>query len=310
VGATSGKVEVVSTTMRWRRRGTAGPVRVAALTVVRDERAMLPRWVRYYGDQLGAENLLVVDDCTTDGSTADLPCRVIQSGGFPEGRFEKARMALVSRLGAELLRDHDAVIFTDADEFLLADPDRYEGLRDFVARRPEVRVGAGLGFNVVHHLDHEAALVEGLPVLGQRRFGKLVGQLSKPSLKRVRAPWVKASHGIQAAYTPLPDLLMVHLKFADFDLTRRTTDLRNSVRVQSGLTGNSAWAMTGDSMADEFRSFLNGGPEVPELDPDLVDPTQLVSERDGVWRASGPRQMNVMRHGPLLRVPTRYHGMV
>ena len=296
--------------MRWLRRGTTRPDRVAALTVVRDERAMLPRWVRYYGNQLGLENLLVVDDRTTDGSTDDLPCRVIPSGGFPEGRFEKARMALVTRLGTDLLRDHDAVIFTDADEFLLADPDRYESLQDFVTRRPEVRVSAGLGFNVVHHLDLEAALVEGLPVLGQRRFGKFVGQLSKPSLKRVPAPWAMASHGIRAPYTPVRDLLMVHLKFADFDLTLRTTDLRHSVRVESGLTEQSAWAMTGESMADEFRTFLNGGSDVPELDPDLVDPAQLVTERNGVWRATGPRQMNVMRHGPLLRVPAKYFGMV
>jgi hypothetical protein len=271
---------------------------------------MLPRWVRYYGDQLGLENLLVVDDCSTDGSTDDLPCRVIPSGGFPEGRFEKARVALASRLGSELLRDHDAVIFTDADEFLLADPDRYEGLRDFVARRPDVRVGAGLGFNVVHHLAHEAPLVDGLPVLGQRHYGKLVGQISKPSLKRVHAPWAKASHGIRTAYTPVRDLLMVHLKFADLDLTRRTADLRHAVRVESGLTDRSAWAITGESMAEAFRGFLDGGPDVPELDPDLVDPGQLVVERDGVWRAAGPRQMNVMREGPLLRVPTRYFGMV
>jgi hypothetical protein len=296
--------------MRGPGRGTARTDRVAALTVVRDERDMLPRWVRYYGDQLGFENLLVVDDRTTDGSTDDLPCRVIPSGGFPDGRFEHARMALVSRLGSELLRDHAAVIFTDADEFLLADPERYEGLRDFVARRPDIPVGAGLGFNVVHHLDHEAALVEGQPVLGQRQFGKFVSQLSKPSLKRVDVPWVMASHGIRAEYTPVGDLLMVHLKFADFDLTRRTADLRHSVRVESGLTERSAWAMSGASISDSFRTFLNGGPDVPEFDPELVDPGELVAERDGVWRATGPRQMKVMLRGPLLRVPARYFGMV
>lgn len=284
--------------------------RVAALTVARDESVMLPRWVGYYGAQLGPENLVVVDHRSTDGSTDDLQCRVIRHDGFPEGQFEKGRMALASRLGAELLRNHDAVIFTDADEFLLADPDRYDGLLDFVTARPELDVSAGLGLNIVHHLDHEGALRTDEPVLGQRRFAKFVGKMSKPSLKRVDAPWVRASHGIRAPYVPDRGLLMVHLKFADLDLMRRTADLRHAVRVSSGLTERSSWAKSGDEIAAEFPSFLNGGPEVPEFDAQRVDPLRLVAERDGVWEAKGARQLRVMAHGALLRVPRRYHGMV
>jgi len=207
---------------------------------------------------------VVVDDRSTDGSTDDLPCRVIRHDGFPEGRFERARMALVSRLAVELLRTHDAVIFTDADE----------------------------------------------PVLGQRRFAKLVGRICKPSLKRVGAPWVRASHGIRAPYVPDRGLLMVHLKFADLDLVRRTADLRHAVRASSGLTERSAWAKSGDEIVAEFRSFLDGGPEVPEFDAQRVDPHRLVAERDGVWLAKGARQLCVMARGALLRVPSRYHGMV
>lgn len=290
--------------------GRSKGARVAALTVVRDESVMLPRWVEYYGAQLGLENLVVVDDCSADGSTDDLPCRVIRHDGFPEGQFEKARMALASHIGAELLRNHDAVIFTDADEFLLADPDRYDGLLDFVMARPEFDVAAGLGLNVVHHLDHEGALRADEPVLGQRRFAKFVGQISKPSLKRVGAPWVRASHGIRAPYVPDRGLLMVHLKFADLDVMRRTADLRHAVRVSSGLTERSAWAKSGDEIAAEFPSFLNGGPEVPEFDAQRVDPLRLVAESDGVWEAKGARQLRVMAQGALLRVPGRYHGMV
>ncbi|GAB4003788.1 hypothetical protein GCM10028772_08470 [Nocardioides ultimimeridianus] len=278
--------------------------------MVRDEAAMLPRWIGYYGAQLGVENLVVVDDRSTDGSTDDLPCRVIRHGGFPEGRFERARMRLASRLGAELLRTHDAVIFADADEFLLADPDRYDGLLDFVASRPEQMVAAGLGLNVVHHLDHEGPLRTDAPVLGQRRFAKFVGKICKPSLKRTDAPWVRASHGIRAPYLPDRDLLMVHLKFADLDLMRRTADLRHAVRVSSGLTEQSVWAKSGDEIAAEFRSFLNGGPDVPEFDAQGVDPRRLVSEEYGVWRATGPRQLQAMVQAPLVRVPERYHGMV
>jgi hypothetical protein len=290
-------------------RGSKGP-RVAALTVARDESVMLPRWVGYYGAQLGPENLVVVDHRSTDGSTDDLQCRVIRHDRFPEGQFEKARMALASRLGTELLRNHDAVIFTDADEFLLADPDRYDGLLDFVTARPDLDVAAGLGLNVVHHLDHEGALRTDEPVLGQRRFAKFVGKMSKPSLKRVGAPWVRASHGIRAPYVPDRGLLMVHLKFADLDLMRRSADLRHAVRVSSGLTERSAWAKSGDELAAEFRSFLNGGPEVPEFDAQRVDLRRLVAERDGVWEAKGARQLRAMAQGALLRVPSRYHGMV
>lgn len=284
--------------------------RVAALTVVRDEAAMLPRWVRYYGDQVGTENLVVVDDGSSDGSTDGLPCRVVRHDGFPAGQFEKARMALASRIGSELLRSHDAVVFTDADEFLLPDPDRYDGLRDFVARRPDLEVAAGLGLNVVHHLDHEGALCPDRPVLGQRRFAKLVGKMCKPSLKRVDAPWVRASHGIRAPYLPDRGLLMVHLKFADLDLLRRTADLRHAVRLRAGLTEKSAWARSGEELAGELRSYLNGGADAPELEADLVDPTRLVAERDGVWEAAGRRQLRAMAEAPLLRVPGRFHGMV
>ena len=284
--------------------------RVAALTVVRDEAAMLPRWVRYYGDQVGTENLVVVDDGSSDGSTDGLSCRVVRHGGFPDGQFEKARMALASRIGSELLRSHDAVVFTDADEFLLPDPDRYDGLRDFVARRPDLEVAAGLGLNVVHHLDHEGALCPERPVLGQRRFAKLVGKMCKPSLKRVDAPWVRASHGIRAPYVPDRGLLMVHLKFADLDLLRRTADLRHAVRLRAGLTEKSAWARSGDELALELRSWLNGGPDAPELDAVPVDPARYVVERDGVWEAAGRRQLRAMAEGPLLRVPERFHGLV
>lgn len=291
------------------RRKPDGP-RVAAVTVVRDEAAMLPRWVRYYGGQLGMENLVVVDDRSTDGSTDDLPCRVIRHDGFPEGQFEKARMRLVSRVGSELLQDHDAVIFTDADEFLIADPDRYGGLRDYVARRPDIEVAAGLGLNVLHHLDHEAALVPDQPILGQRRFAKFVGKLCKPSLKRVDAPWVKASHGIRAPYVPDRELLMVHFKFADLDLLRHTADLRNAVRMEAGLTEQSAWALSGEEIAAQVRSFLNGGVDVPEFDPGQIDPSELVLETDGVFMAAGPRQLRAMAEAPLVRVPRRYHGVV
>ncbi len=80
------------------------PVRIAAITFCRDEGRMLPLWVRYYGGQLGLENLYVVDDNSEDGSTDDLPCDVLHIPPIRGGKFDSTRMAMVGNLGRSLLR--------------------------------------------------------------------------------------------------------------------------------------------------------------------------------------------------------------
>jgi hypothetical protein len=51
---------------------------VAVITMARDEGTMLRRWVEHYSREVGAENLVVVDDNSSDGSTDDLPCPVLR----------------------------------------------------------------------------------------------------------------------------------------------------------------------------------------------------------------------------------------
>jgi hypothetical protein len=291
---------------RW--RGGRAP-KVAALTMVRDEAVMLPRWLGYYGEQLGVEHLTVVDHGTTDGSTDDLPCRVIRDPALDGPTFERARMRYLTGVARDLLHDHDAVVFTDCDEFLVPDPDRYDGLRDYVARTDRPVTG-GLGFNVVHRADREPALDPDAPVLGQRRAGMFIQRLCKPSLKRVDAKWRFASHGIEAAYEPDPALLLVHLKYADAEHLRLVGDQRFAVREAAGLTARSAWARTGTEQVAELAEVVAGPDEPPFFDPSTLDPAGLVRTRGGAWEADGIREFEAMRAGPLLQLPPKWFGLV
>lgn len=284
--------------------------RVAAVTMVRDEAFMLPRWVRYYGGQLGLEHLTVIDHGSTDGSTTGLPCRVVPGPDLDGRPFENVRMRFVSRLARRLLTSYDAVVFTDCDEFLIADPDRYDGLLDFVAAHPDVPATGGLGFNVLHRVGLEEPLRGDLPVLGQRRHGMFVSRLCKPSLKRVDAPWRLASHGIGTAYQPDRGLLLAHLKYADADELRRVGELRRAFHDASGLSEESAWARTGADQVEELERLLAGREPSGEFDPMAYDPATLVTPFPRGWQAAGGREWEAMLEAPLLTLPERYFGIV
>jgi hypothetical protein len=290
--------------------------------MVRDEAAMLHRWIDYYGGQLGLDHLVVVDDHSRDGSTEGLPVRVVQAPVLEEGAFERSRMRVLSALASDLLRTHDAVLLADCDEFLVADPDRFDGLVELVAADPEREVFGGLGFNVVHRVEAEPALEPSAAVLGQRSHGFFVSRLCKPSLKRTPARWRFASHGIDAAYVPDPALVLFHLKYADADLLRAAGDQRLARHASTGLGPGSAWARSGAELVADLTGLpgvlggalpANGPGAVPEFDPSSYDAARLVRSRGASgesWEADGVRELTAMQAGPLLRVPSRFIGMV
>lgn len=271
---------------------------------------MLARWVDHYGRQVGHENLIVFDDGSTDGSTDDLSCTVQHLPGFRKGSFEPGRMGLASGVAHGLLGIYDVVIFTDVDEFLVPDPARYADLSDYLTRRPE-RVIAPFALNVVHHTGIEGPLISGKPILGQRAYAQFAPLMCKPSVKRVPADWMFASHGIKAPYVPDPGLFMLHMKFADVDLLRRQADRRNQLAKSVGRGKGSSWGRSGEDLAGLLTTATASvGVDVEEFDPTSVLPARLVREEAGVHRAVGAGHIDNLRNQPLLRIPERLHGIV
>ena len=187
-------------------------MRVAALTMMHNEPVWARAWARHYTREVGAENCLVLDHGSTDGSTRDLGVRVERVG---RGALdEDARAALVSDVTRELLRGYDAVVHSDADELVLADPDRFADLRDYASRAPRVATAVGLD---LHHIPgEEGALRPGEMLGGQRRWVRFSAAMCKPALVQAPVRWRPGFHACDAAPV-FGALYLVHLRYADLD---------------------------------------------------------------------------------------------
>ena len=307
-----------------RRRGTAGGpaakgqgrrTRLAAITMVRNEAAMLPRWIEHYAGQLGGyEHLLVLDDISDDGSTDDLPCPVIRVPPFIHRPFEPARLGMISHFGSGLLESYHAVVFTDADEFLVADPDKYDSLVELVAAKTETRVFGAMGLNVTQLVTSEAELDPTRPILAQRRYAKFISLMCKPSIKKVHNQWTAASHGLKRQpWTVDPDLYMFHAKFADRETLRRAAELRKRDVREDNRPRATNWRFGGDAMVDLLDSMAKGVAldRLQTFSPDLVDLAGIVREEEGeVFRARGGRQVQLMKSGELMLIPERFRNLV
>lgn len=288
--------------------------RVAAITMVRDEGPMLRKWIDHYGTQVGLDNLLVIDDNSVDGSTDDLPCRVVRIPPIT-GHFERERMRLVSEAARKLLRLRTAVVFADADEFIVPDPARFDGLRDFVAARKGRSAAGVMALNVVHDLAHEAPLDLSRPALGQRSRAVFVPLMCKPAVKLVRAPWAASSHGLAGATFEVdPELYMFHLKFADRDLLADAAAKRHQMVAHDGRAAASSWQFDGGEMVallgrvnDRFRPL----DETPVYVPDAERLAAIPKTFDnGVTRATGERQVEVMEAADVCLIPSGFADLV
>jgi hypothetical protein len=261
---------------------TATPIRErdgararAAFTIAQNEPVMLPLWLSYYGRYFDPDDLYVLDHDSSDGSTEGLEgrCRVVRVHQQTcDHHWLKSTVELFQ---AFLLRSYDTVLFTDSDEFVIADPRRYAGLDDYIARlaRPAARCA---GFNVVHQPD-EPPLRFDAPLLAQRRCWHASLLYSKRLLSQIPLRWADGFHLEYSAPDdpPDPELLLVHLHRVDYDvcLARhraasardwKEADILDGLGMQNRITE-----------PEEFEEWFRRGPELNsprELIPEHIRP--------------------------------------
>jgi hypothetical protein len=190
------------------------PMKAFALTTVHNEAFFLPRWIAYYATQLGAENLFILDHGSTDLSTAN--CRGVNVIRVPRVNYDEGkRTDSLSDLHTALLNYYDCGFLMDADEFIVANPEKYKNLQDFVERK-DYRSLVAVGLELLHIPDTEPDFLFHLPILAQRRTVFFNSKVCKHCFARQPT---RFGGGLHTSTNPIefdPDLFLFHLKHFDY----------------------------------------------------------------------------------------------
>jgi hypothetical protein len=241
------------------RPGAGTDKRCAVQTMVHNEPAFLPIWLRYYSRFFGPEDIYVLDNDSTDGSTA--------GGGFvrvpvTHDRVDHAWM--VRTLEAHqhgLLDRYDVVLTVDVDEIVAPRPE-WGSLGDYLDRFDEEFVNC-LGYAILHMKDLEPPFRPDLPILEQRGYWFANAGYDKPALASVPMSWKPGFHEREDEEIALdPDLFMIHLHRMDYEICRERHRIREQ-RAWDQQDLDERWATHNRITADaEFERWFYSQGEV------------------------------------------------
>jgi hypothetical protein len=196
----------------------------AVFTIVKNEKVMLPIWLRYYSQHFTHADMFVLDHQTTDGSTQDLPCkrRPIAS----DYAFDHAWLNRVVRnYQMELLQHYKYVLFVEADEFVF----HKDGLGNYIDAFTGVSVACN-GFELQHLRGHEMDIDLSRPILDQRSFWYPNYEYCKTLLSSVPIHWDLGFHLCANPGILDPDLYLVHLHRFDYGIALKKNEDRAKLK--------------------------------------------------------------------------------
>ena len=237
-------------------------MRVAAVTMSFNEPVWARAWARHYARELGAEHCTLLDHGSDDGSADGLPVRVRR---LPRTALdEEWRAGVIAEEVRGLLRRYDAVIHTDVDEMLVADPLHYTGLLDFADAVPEPVVTA-VGLDLHHLPEEEPGLDPARPIGAQREWVRFSAAMCKPVLVRRAVEWAPGFHCCDAPLV-LDRLYLVHMRYADLEAGLRRL-ARTRALALAGPVGLEHQRVPDAEFAGMMRAIAGLPRRDAELDP-------------------------------------------
>ena len=198
--------------------------KIAAITMARNDEFFLNRWIKYYGKELGEENLYVY----LDGVDQPIPEHAGKANVIHNERVveqvvaaEKRRLGFLSEIAAKLLTTYDLVIGVDADEFLAVDPKSGESLKEYLSHIEINSCVSGLGIDIGQHLQQELTLDYSKPFLEQREYAFLSSRYTKPSVISKAVQWGSGFHRVKGHNFHVDkNLYLFHFGSVDMEMIR------------------------------------------------------------------------------------------
>lgn len=199
-----------------------------ACTSVHNEKVMLPIWLSYfsrYFDELWVLTHNVKDEWMADiRSKYKFKEREINYG---EVFTQNNQDYYVSQFYDDMSKTHDYILYTDVDELVVADPEKYPGgLGEFIDKADKHHYYCN-GYEIYHNKGEEPALDLTKPLLRQRKYWAYSRSYCKPLLAKERLPWILGFHQLNKDNTwdlvekqITKDLYLLHLNRMDWYLAK------------------------------------------------------------------------------------------
>lgn len=227
--------------------------KIAAITMARNDEFFLSRWIKYYGDEIGTENLYIYLDGTdqkTPHNAGNAHITKLPHRDMTRAAGDKYRIGLMNDLAQRLLETYDIVIGCDCDEFLIVDPDTGKSLAEYLSDIQIKNTVSGLGLDVGQNMNIERVLDKNAPLLEQREYALLSTRYTKPVVKNVPLDWGSGFHSISGHNFHIDkNLYLLHFGAVDMQMlldkaAARGPDWVNHLRRRGNGTIDAATHLT------------------------------------------------------------------
>ena len=274
---------------------------IGVISMARNDQFFIPKWIDYYGRELGHENLYLF----LDGHDQSLPegheaINVIMIPGqrLSRSRGDRNRIDLISNFSKALFLRYDLIIAHDIDEVLVVDPDQKLSLADYLQRPVRYASLSALGLDVGQNLDLEKPIDPSRPFLEQRSFAHVSARYTKAVVATRPLRWGSGFHRVRHRNFHIdPNLFLFHFGMVDYEISQKKMD------DQSLL--NAGWRGHLDRRYELFDLVTKKTP----LDGDTF--FKQARRRESLFRPLfALNKPGMLPEKPVIRIPERFRSIV